>query len=154
MNSNKNQPHTIPSPRAHTRASVGFRFSPSPFTHLSHHFVSQCVRCEGKAFFFLHLFLHPRNEKSPLLQKNRIFSFLLRRKVEKCGGFRPKVFTLKQLIHNHLHKMGEEVKAKNAKPLCAHYARASPPHLHSEHRAPHLLCPEPLPPIRGAHSTS
>ena len=51
--------------------------------------------------------------ESPLLQKNRIFSFFLRREVQKGGGFRPKVFTRKQLIHNHLHKMGEEVKAKN-----------------------------------------
>ncbi len=154
MNSNKNQSHTISSLRAHTRASASFRFSSSPFTPPSHHFVSQCVRCEGKAYFILHLPLHPRNEGSPLLQKNRIFSFFLRRKVEKCGGFRPKVFTQKQLIHNHLHKMGEEVKAKNEKPLCTHYARVRPPHLHSEHRAPHLLRPEPLPPLRGAHSPS
>jgi len=70
----------------------------------------------------------------PLLQKNRIFFFLSRRKLQKGGGFRPKVFTQNQLIHNYLHKTGEEVKAKNEKPLCAHYARARSPHLHSEPR--------------------
>ena len=90
----------------------------------------------------------------PLLQKNRIFFFLSRRKLQKGGGFRPKVFTQNQLIHNHLRKVGEGVKAKNEKPLCAHYARARPPHLHSEHRAPHLLSPEALPSLRGAHSSS
>ena len=152
MNSNKNQSHAISSPRAHTRASVGFRFSPSPFTPLSHHFVPQWVRCEGKAYFFLHLFLHPRNEgKATFTEKSH---FLSRRKLQKGGGFRPKVFTQNQLIHNHLRKVGEGVKAKNEKPLCAHYARERPPHLHSEHRAPHLLRPEALPPLRGAHSSS
>ena len=54
-------------------------------------------------------------------------------------SFRPKAFTPKSLIHNHLRKMGEEVKAKNGKLLCAHFARAKSPHLHSEHRALHLL---------------
>lgn len=133
MSYNKKQPHTISSLRAHTRASASFRFSSSPFTPPSHHFVSQCVRCEGKAYFILHLPLHPRNEgKTTFTEKSHLL--FLRRKVEKCGGFRPKVFTQKQLIHNHLRKMGEEVKAKNEKPLCAHYARARPPHLHSEHR--------------------
>ena len=143
----------MPSLRAHTRAPVGFRFSPSPFTPLSHHFVPQWVRCEGKAYFSFTSSFTLEMRGSPLLQKNRIFSFFLRRKVEKCGGFRSKVFTQNQLIHNYLHKVGEGVKAKNEKPLCAHYARARPPHLHSEHRAPHLLHPEPLPPLRGAHSS-
>ena len=129
-----------------------FLLHPSPLPHiiLSHKVLG--VK-EKPIFSFTYSFtLEMRG--SPLLQKNRIFSFFLRRKVEKCGGFRPKVFTQKQLIHNHLRKMSEEVKAKNEKSLCAHYARAKPPHLHSEHRAPHLLRPEPLPPLRGAHSSS
>ena len=137
--------------RAHQSVFV-FLLHPSPLPHiiLSHNVLG--VK-EKPILSFTSPFTLEMRER-PLLQKNRIFSFFLRRKVEKCGGFRPKVFTQKQLIHNHLHKMGEGVKAKNEKPLCAHYARARPPHLHSEHQAPHLLRPKPLPPLRGAHSPS
>ncbi len=88
---------------------------------------------EKPIFSFTSSFTLEMRERQ-LLQKNRIFFFLSRRKRQKGGGFRPKVFTQNQLIHNHLRKVGEGVKAKNEKPLCAHYARARPPHLHSEPR--------------------
>ena len=137
--------------RAHQPVLV-FLLHPSPLSHIVLFHNGLGVK-EKPIFSFTSSFtLEMRG--SPLLQKNRISSFFLRRKVEKCGGFRPKVFTRNQLIHNHLRKMGEEVKAKNEKSLCAHNARARLPHLHSEHRAPHLLRPEPLPPLRGAHSPS
>lgn len=139
MNSNKNQPHVIPPPRAHTRASVSFRFFPSPFTPPPHLFVSQQVRCEGKAFFSFTSSFTLEIWKSSILQKNHIYLFLSRRQLRKMRSFRPKAFTPKSLIHNHLRKMSEEMKAKNGKLFCAHYARARPPHLHPEHRALRLL---------------
>ena len=136
--------------RAHQPVFV-FLLHPSPLPHiiLSHNVLG--VKEKPILSFTSPFTLEMRG--SLLLQKNCIFSFFLRRKVEKCGGFRPKVFTRNQLIHKHLRKTSEEVKAKNEKPLCAHNARARPPHLHSEHRAPHLLRPEPLPPLssRRAH---
>lgn len=137
--------------RAHQSVFV-FLLHPSPLSHIILFHNGLGVK-EKPIFSFTSPFTFEIRER-PLLQKNRIFFFLSRREVEKCGGFRPKVFTQNQLIHNYLHKTGEEVKAKNEKPLCAHYARARPPHLHSEHRAPHLLRPETLPPLRGAHSSS
>ena len=137
--------------RAHQSVFV-FLLHPSPLSHIILFHNKLSVK-EKPIFSFTSSFtLEMRG--SPLLQKNRIFFFLSRRKLQKGGGFRPKVFTQNQLIHNYLYKVGEEVKAKNEKPLCAHYARARPPHLHSEHRAPHLLRPEALPPLRGAHSSS
>ena len=95
--------------------------------------------CEGKAFFSFTSSFTLEIWKNSILQKNRIYLFLSRRQLQKMRSFRPKAFTQKSLIHNHLRKMSEEVKAKNGKLLCAHYARARPPHLHSEHRALHLL---------------
>ena len=137
--------------RAHQPVFV-FLLHPSPLSHIVLFHNELGVKEKPILSFTSPFTLEMRG--STLLQKNRIFSFFLRRKVEKSGGFRPKVFTQKQLIHNHLRKVGEGVKAKNEKPLCAHYARAGSPHLHSGHRAPHLLRPEALPPLRGAHSPS
>ena len=128
MNSNKNQPHVIPSPHAHTRASVSYRFFPSPFTPPSHLFVSQQIRCEGKDFFSFTSSFTLEIWKRSILQKNRIYLFLSCRQLRKMRSFRPKAFTQKSLIHNHLRKMSEEVKVKNGKLLCAHYARERPPH--------------------------
>ena len=139
MNSNKNQPHVIPSPRAHTRASVSFRFFPSPFTPPSHLFVSQQIRCEGKDFFSFTSSFTLEIWKRSILQKNRIYLFLSCRQLRKMRSFRPKAFTPKSLIHNHLRKMSEEVKVKKWKvvvrALCAREASA----LHPEHRALRLL---------------
>lgn len=90
MNSNKNQPHAISSLRAHTRASASFRFSSSPFTPPSHHFVSQCVRCEGKAYFILHLPLHPRNEGKTTFTEKSHFLFLSPPEGGKMWRFSPK----------------------------------------------------------------
>ena len=137
--------------RAHQPVFV-FLLHPSPLSHIV--LLHNELGVKEKPIFSFTSSFTLEMRGSPLLQKNRIFSFFLRRKVEKCGGFRPKVFTRNQLIHNHLRKMSEEVKAKNEKSLCAHYARVRPPHLHSAHRAPHLLRPEPLPPLRGAHASS
>lgn len=128
--------------RAHQSVFV-FLLHPSPLSHIILFHNGLGVK-EKPIFSFTSSFTLEMRER-PLLQKNRIFFFLSRRKLQKGGGFRPKVFTQNQLIHNHLRKVGEGVKAKNEKPLCAHYARARPPHLHSEHRAPHLLSPEALP---------
>lgn len=137
--------------RAHQSVFV-FLLHHSPLSHIILFHNGLGVK-EKPIFSFTSSFTLEMRERQ-LLQKNRIFFFLSRRKLQKGGGFRPKVFTQNQLIHNHLRKVGEGVKAKNEKPLCAHYARARPPHLHSEHRAPHLLRPEALPPLRGAHSSS
>ena len=137
--------------RAHQSVFV-FLLHPSPLSHIILFHNGLGVK-ENPIFSFTSSFTFEMRERQ-LLQKNRIFFFLSRRKLQKGGGFRPKVFTQNQLIHNYLHKVGEGVKAKNEKPLCAHYARARPPHLHSEHRAPHLLRPEALPSLRGAHSSS
>ena len=90
MNSNKNQPHTISSLRAHTRASTSFRFSSSPFTPLTHRFVSQWVKCEGKAYFFLHLFLHPRNEGKSTFTEKSHFLFHSPPEGGKMWRFSPK----------------------------------------------------------------
>ena len=90
MSYNKNQPHTISSLRAHTRASASFRFSPSPFTPLSHHFVPQWVRCEGKAYFILHLPLHPRNEGKTTFTEKSHFLFLSPPEGGKMWRFSPK----------------------------------------------------------------
>lgn len=137
--------------RAHQSVFVFF-LHPSPLSHIILFHKGLGVK-ENPIYSFTSSFTFEIRGR-PLLQKNRIFFFLSRREVEKCGGFRPKIFTRNKLIHNHLRKIGEEVKAKNEKPLCAHNARAKSPHLHSEHRAPHLLRPEALPPLRGAHSSS
>ena len=109
-----------------------FLLHPSPLSHIILFHNGLGVK-EKPIFSFTSSFTLEMRERR-LLQKNRIFFFLSRRKLQKGGGFRPKVFTQNQLIHNYLHETGEEVKAKNEKPLCAHYARARPPHLHSEHR--------------------
>ena len=117
--------------RAHQSVFV-FLLHPSPLSHIILFHNGLGVK-EKPIFSFTSSFTLEMRERQ-LLQKNRIFFFLSRRKLQKGGGFRPKVFTQNQLIHNHLRKVGEGVKAKNEKPLCAHYARARPPHLHSEHR--------------------
>lgn len=121
---NDTQFHHFTRIRAHQPVFI-FLLHPSPLSHIVL-FHNELGVKEKPILSFTSPFTLEMRE-SPLLQKNRIFSFILRRKVEKCGGFRPKVFTRNQLIHNHLRKMGEEVKAKNEKPLCAHYARAKPP---------------------------
>mgnify|MGYP007033993329 CR=1 FL=1 len=96
--------------RAHPSVFV-FLLHPSPLSHIILFHNGLGVK-EKPIFSFTSPFTLEMRER-PLLQKNRIFSFFLHRKVEKCGGFRPKVFTQNQLIHNYLHKTGEEVKAKN-----------------------------------------
>ena len=111
--------------RAHQSVFV-FLLHPSPLSHIILFHNGLGVK-EKPIFSFTSSFtLEMRG--SPLLQKNRIFSFFLRRKVEKCRGFRPKVFTQKQLIHNHLRKIGEEVKAKT-KSRCVRIMRARGPRI-------------------------
>ena len=109
--------------RAHQSVFV-FLLHPSPLSHIILFHTGLGVK-EKPIFSFTSSFTLEMRERR-LLQKNRIFFFLSRRKLQKGGGFRPKVFTQNQLIHNHLRKVGEGVKAKNEKPLCAHYARARP----------------------------
>ena len=78
--------------RAHQSVFV-FLLHPSPLSHIILFHNGLGVK-EKPIFSFTSSFtLEMRG--TPLLQKNRIFSFFLRRKVEKCGGFRPKVFTQK-----------------------------------------------------------
>lgn len=128
--------------RAHQSVFV-FLLHPSPLSHIILFHNGLGVK-EKPIFSFTSSFTLEMRER-PLLQKNRI-SFL-RRKLQKGGGFRPKVFTQNQLIHNYLHKTGKEVKAKNEKPLCAHYAREASA---SSLRAPSAPPPQP----RGTSTSS
>ena len=137
--------------RAHQSVFV-FLLHPSPLSHII--LFHNGLGVKEKPIFPSPLPSPSKSGEGHFYRKIAFPFSLLRRKLQKGGGFRPKVFTQNQLIHNHSRKVGEGVKAKNEKPLCAHYARARPPHLHSEHRAPHLLRPEALPPLRGAHSSS
>lgn len=76
--------------RAHQSIFV-FLLHPSPLPHIILFHNGLGVKEKPILSFISPFTLKMRG--SPLLQKNRISSFFLRRKVQKGGGFRPKVFT-------------------------------------------------------------
>lgn len=78
--------------RAHQSIFV-FLLHPSPLPHIILFHNGLGVKEKPILSFTSPFTLEMRG--SPLLQKNRISSFFLRRKVQKGGGFRPKVFTQK-----------------------------------------------------------
>lgn len=130
--------------RAHQSVFV-FLLHPSPLSHIILFHNGLGVK-EKPIFSFTSSFTLEMRERQ-LLQKNHISFFFTPPEAAKRWRFSPKVFTQNQLIHNYLHKTGEEVKAKNEKPLCAHYAREASA---SSLRAPSAPPPQP----RGTSTSS